>query len=229
MTSVMHTVVSSYTPTIRALEHARAQAAGLASAQAKAGLPGEALVVSVPEARGYPPLGGVPAEIAALEAHFPSVRRLSGPDATRDRVLAALPGAPLVHFACHADSDLAAAFAGRLILSDGPLSVTDISELRLGGGHLAFLSACTTALGSAGLPDEAVHLTSAFQLAGYAHVVGTLWHASDAASAELAALFYERLEAGRPVSAALHDAVATLCSRAPRTPTTWAPYVHVGP
>lgn len=55
----------------------------------------------------------------------------------------------------------------------------------LGGGHLAFLSACTTAVGSAGLPDEAIHLTSAFQLAGYAHVIGTLWPAADAASADL--------------------------------------------
>lgn len=49
-----------------------------------------------------------------------------------------------------------------------------------GRGTLAYQSACETALtGKARLLDEAIHLTSAFQLADYPHVIGTPWPIDD--------------------------------------------------
>jgi len=54
--------------------------------------------------------------------------------------------------------------------------VAAISRLRL-PGVLAYLSACSTAVTGPELADESVHIVSAFQLAGYQHVIGTLWPA----------------------------------------------------
>jgi CHAT domain-containing protein len=222
MASVMDRVISSYTPTIRVLEHARAQAR-------TDGPPPEALIISVAGAEGHLTLAGAAAEAAAVGARLPMARLLADEEATTDRVLTALAGAPLAHFACHARSDATATSSGRLILHDGPLSLTDINGLRASTGQLAFLSACTTAQGSIGLLDEAIHLASAFQLAGYAHVIGTLWPAADSVAVGVAAAFYDRFAAGRPASAALHDAVMSVRTGSSRTPSLWASYIHVGP
>jgi CHAT domain-containing protein len=54
--------------------------------------------------------------------------------------------------------------------------VASLADVQPHRAQLAFLSACQTARNPArDLLDEAIHLASAFQLAGYPHVVGTLW------------------------------------------------------
>lgn len=59
---------------------------------------------------------------------------------------------------------------------------------------LAYLSACSTTANSAdSLIDEAIHLTSAFQLAGFRHVIGTLWEVADQHSVSIAKTVYETL------------------------------------
>jgi CHAT domain-containing protein len=57
-----------------------------------------------------------------------------------------------------------------------PLSVGDISQLRVDNARIAFLSACSTAKNNAQAPlaDEVIHLASAFQVAGFPHVIGSL-------------------------------------------------------
>ncbi|WP_206306823.1 CHAT domain-containing protein [Streptomyces sp. F001] len=65
--------------------------------------------------------------------------------------------------------------SGCLVLHDGTeLRVTEVSRLDL-NADLAFLSACSTARGGYVVPDEAITVASAFLLAGYRNVVGTLW------------------------------------------------------
>jgi CHAT domain-containing protein len=59
-----------------------------------------------------------------------------------------------------------------LVVYDGQISVRDIVALRLPWAHLVYLSACTTASAGTVVPDESMHLSSAFLLAGYTHVVG---------------------------------------------------------
>ena len=57
---------------------------------------------------------------------------------------------------------------------DTALTVAEIAQLDLPDADLAFLSACNTTDTAPRLVDEAVHITGAFHLAGYRHVIGTL-------------------------------------------------------
>src|SRR5262249_12329190 len=162
-----------YPPTIRALGHARRGLAPVAGSNADA-----PLVVAMPTTPGAPDLPGATAEAAGLRGRFPGqVTVLTGSEVTHDAVLAAMRGARSVHFACHGVADLVNPSASGLILGDRQrlLTVGEVSRLRLDDAVLAYLSACSTARPGGRLADEAIHLVSAFQLAGYRHVIGTLW------------------------------------------------------
>jgi CHAT domain-containing protein len=218
--AVLDRVVSSYTPTLRALRHARDRPTS----------PDPALVaVALARTPGQQPLPATAAEAAALVHGAPRAVQLRDDEAGFDAVLGALTGSGWAHFACHAVSDPLSPSESRLLLHDRPLAVRDISRLRLQHAELAFLSACSTARGDERLADEAVHIASAFQLAGYRHVVGTLWSVLDATSARLAASFYERHRRGEPPAEALHAVVRELRAAQPMLPSAWAAYVHSGP
>ena len=81
-----------------------------------------------------------------------------------------------------------------------------------------------------------MHLTAAFQLAGYRSVIGTLWPVNDRAAMTIAEDFYTRLlrtgTAGpdpADAAAALHHAVRAHRARRPALPTQWAAHLHHGP
>jgi CHAT domain-containing protein len=131
---------------------------------------GKALAVAV---SGEPPLAAVAEEAQSVVDRMGG-RLVPGSEATRARVLALLPRYQIAHFACHAVSDLAGLTGGRLVLADGPLAVTDIARLNVPDGRLAFLSVCGTAQGSIEVLDQAIHICTAFQIAGYSDVIGTL-------------------------------------------------------
>ena len=112
------------------------------------------------------------------------------------------------------------------------LATLDLSHVRL-----AFLSACDTALGMSGpqLLDESTHLASAFQLAGFAHVVAAQWAVNDVLAARLASDFYTRLAGSGTgqldpdrCAQALRDAVARQRDSHPRRAYLWAGYIHAG-
>jgi CHAT domain-containing protein len=86
------------------------------------------------------------------------------------------------------------------MLRDGVLSIPRIAGEDMQRAELAFLSACQTALGGVRLLDESVHLSAAFQLAGYRHVIGTLWTVGDRSSAEIVAEIYRAMSGGRSES-----------------------------
>ena len=169
------------------------------------------------------------AEARELGTLIPRAQVLPHPE--RGTVLGALPGHRVAHFACHGYADLADPAMSQLILYDyqsAPLTVADVSALRL-TGSLAYLSACSTAVTSPWLANEAVHITGAFHLAGYQHVVGTLWPINDATASELARDFYDRLTQHstqtpetRLAAQALHYSARQVRAAYPRTPTLWA-------
>jgi tetratricopeptide (TPR) repeat protein len=230
--TVADRVVSSYTPTIRVLLHARrSQPAGHRSQVGH-----DVLVVAMPATPGEPALPGAGSEADLLRTRFPGqTRTLIGSGATRATVTAALPAARWAHFACHATTDLADPSASRLLLHDHqqqPLTVADVARLRLEHADLAFLSACSTARPGTWLTDEAIHLASAFQLAGFRHVIGTLWPVSDRIAADTATAIYTALTSARDTdttATALHAVTRQLRDRRPHAPAAWASHIHNGP
>ncbi|ARQ67809.1 CHAT domain-containing tetratricopeptide repeat protein [Streptomyces marincola] len=232
--TVLDRVTSSYTPTLRALRYARARERRAPADRAAL------LTVALPRTPGATALPGAEREARALRALLPT-RQLSGAEATSDAVRSALPGHPCVHFACHGVGDPADPSAGRLLVhdhQDRPLTVLDISRLDLSGARLAMLSACDTSRTAGRLSDEAIHITSAFQVAGYPHVVGTLWAVHDVVARQVAAAFYRELRGGRErdvpgldterAAVALHRATLECRARYPGAPSLWAAHVHAG-
>lgn len=227
--SVLDTVVSSYTTTLRSLRHARRP--GPRAEQ-------RALLVSMPRTPEATDLPGAGEETRRLRELMPGALALEGIHATRRAVLRVLPDFPIAHFACHAVSGPFDAAEAMLLLHDHghrPLSVREISALRLEGAELAFLSACSTTATGPLQTDEGLNMAGAFQLAGYRQVIGTLWPINDVKAADLADAVYTALTANGATGPrvaetprALHDAVVSLRDRYPATPTLWAAHIHMG-
>jgi hypothetical protein len=242
--TVMDRVVSSYIPTVRALRHARRHSPAL-------GEEGRALIVAMPTTPGIPgELPNARVEAHMVQARLPRPLLLLEPDTisnpadpsagipTRANVLAHLPGCAIVHFACHGRSDSANPSNSRLLLHDhvsSPFTVASLAPVNLGQVQLAYLSACETSFNPAvKLIDEAIHLTSAFELAGFPHVIGTLWDTDDAIAIAVARTFYSHLrtsegtlDTGRAAHA-LHHAIRIQRNQFPATPSLWAAHIHAG-
>ena len=226
--TVLDRVVSSYTTTVRGLSYARTQHPDPTA--------DSTLIVAVTTAPGTGTLEGVAVEAGILSRLIPRAEIL--PDPTRQTVLDRLPAHALVHFACHGYANWTDPGASMLILPGdraAPLTVADISALRL-TGSLAYLSACDTTVTSPNLADEAIHITGAFHLAGYAHVIGTLWPVDDTTARDLACDIYRQLtrDGSTPpdtgnAAHALHHATRTLREQHPDKPALWAAHTHTGP
>jgi hypothetical protein len=229
---VIDRVVSSYTPTIRALRYAREPGSG-------AGLDADrALIVAMPVTPGIDGALAFAAEEARqIAALLPGSVSPAAP--VRDDVLGLLSSCAIAHFACHGSSDVADPSRSRLLLHDhqtAPLTVASLASLRLDRvARLAYLSACATAVPrGAGLADEAIHLAASFQLAGYRHVIGTLWEIDDYTAVTVAGAFYTTLTSGGTAldigraPRALHDAVRAVRASQPDKPSVWASYLHAG-
>ena len=155
------------------------------------------------------------------------------------QVLALLPDADIAHFSCHGSGSRRPS-RSLLLLHDyreDPFTVASLTPVRLQRAQLAYLSACRTARNTAAhLLDEAIHLASAFQLAGYPHVVGTLWTIYDTIAVDVARAFYAGLETQRQAldvsqsAQALHHSVRDLRDNRnlASVPSQWAAYLHTG-
>ncbi|QUH06215.1 CHAT domain-containing protein [Saccharopolyspora erythraea] len=216
-------VVSSYTPTLRALARTRTRPPATRRHQ---------LTVALEHTPGLPDLPGTAVEAAHLHAAHDGIAPLTDRHATKDRVLAAMSEATWAHFACHATADLAEPSRGGLRLHDDTLTLPEISRLRLDQAELAYLSACSTAHHGARHADESLHLASAFQLAGFRHVIASLWPLDDRVAAVAAHDLYRRLP-GRSTAddaaTALHHVTRGLREAHPDRPDLWAPLIHSGP
>ncbi|MDN3027160.1 CHAT domain-containing protein [Streptomyces sp. S.PB5] len=226
-TAVIDHVVSSYTPTLRALIRARQRPA-----------PHDAprlLLMAVPDAPHQHHLPQAVPEVERIAAAHPAQYTLVTRDqATRQRALEELPRHTWAHFSCHGGQDFSRPSRGGLFLADGMLTVHDMAEQTSSQAELAFLSACQTAIGGTGLLDESIHLAAALATIGFRHVIATLWSIYDSTSPEVAAQVYTALRhsgtaAPRSVAEALHKALLHMRKSHPNQLTVWAPYIHIGP
>ncbi|THV26460.1 CHAT domain-containing protein [Glycomyces paridis] len=227
--TVLDRAVSSYTPTVKALRHARQRQAAVGAARG-------VLIVPMPTTPGLPDLRHVADETELLADLLPDALVLQAPD--RASALAALPGRAIAHFACHGSFDLADPAASGLLLNDHakrPLTAADLGAIDLDGAALAYLSACHTAVNATeALLDEGIHLAASMQAAGFPQVIATLWEVDDEIAVEIADDCYTGLidGTGRPDAAraarSLHSAVRTQRDRYRGTPSLWASHLHFG-
>ena len=241
--SAYYRVVSSYSPTIKALQHARRR---VNTANSAGDNLSKLLVISMPETPGAEPLQGASAErseIMAAVGPSTAVEMLEYPDVAS--VMARLQQCDIAHFACHGVSDPVDPSKSGLILQTATeeprqdiLNVRIACQAHLAHAKIAYLSACSTAQNRAvRLSDEVLHVVSGFQVAGFRHVVGCLWPSDDHVCVEMAKSFYSELSQDgsiryddRTVAYALHKAVVKIreSDQYRKRPLLWAQFVHFG-
>lgn len=217
--AALDSVVSSYVPGLRILAHARRSATGPAA--------NAALIVAVTDDE----LPGAEDAARAAAQRLHAGPPLIGAAAGRDIVIDALTEVGVAHFGCHATSDPAEPSGGVLHLPSGdPLTVREICRARPRAARLAFLTACSTARTSRRLANEAIHLSSAFLVAGFSEAVGTLWEIDSRDAERVTADFYRQITGRSPRDGAiaLHHSVRALRNERPGDPHVWSAYVHAG-
>jgi CHAT domain-containing protein len=213
-------VISSYSPTVRVLMNARR--AGSKTLRQT--------TVAVRDTPDMESLACTVTEASEVARRYPGTIELVNEGATAERVLASIRDSTRAHFACHAVSNPQAPSMGGLVLHDRILHVGEITRMRLQEADLAYLSACTTASPGPKHVDEAIHLASAFQVAGFRDVVGTLWQINDGVGAAVGRAFYDELsdDGARDAAVALHQVVSRVRGAHPRNPELWAVFIHSG-
>jgi len=246
--SACYRVVSSYSPTIKTLQHARRR---VNIANSSCGDLSKLLVITMPETPSAEPLQGARAErseIMAAVGPSISVETLEYPDVAS--VMARLQQCDIVHFACHGVSNTVDPSESGLILQTATeeprqdiLNVRIACQTYLAHAKIAYLSAYSTAqnravrLSALKPTDEVLHVVSGFQVAGFGHVVGCLWPSDDNVCVDVAKSFYSELSQNgsiryddRAVAFALHKAVVKIreSDQYRKRPLLWAQFVHFG-
>ena len=217
LNTVMDRVASSYNTSVKALIQSRAAQNQLNITMG----PEAAVLVSMANTPGQTYLPYVSHEIGILDGICKSMRlEVTKPPTLVSDVLSALKNCKIFHFAGHGRSHHWDSMKSALLLSDDELTVASLFEINLHHRKpfLAYLSACGTGqINDDRLPNEAIHLTAACQLAGFQHVIGTLWSVNDEASVEMANLVYKWLASrglsDQSVSEGLHHASRELRSQ----------------
>jgi CHAT domain-containing protein len=175
---------SSYIPTVSALIRARSNTTPISQS-----IVPKLLFIGQPDEA----LPSVQDEIGNVRQLGDFVDVMVGTDASRDTVIHGLQQHSWAHFACHGHlGDNAQPFHASFELHGGSrLTLLDLIQARLPNAELAFLSACHSAAGDSGTPDETIHLAAALQFCGFRSVVGTLWAMEDEDGPTIAKEFYK--------------------------------------
>lgn len=237
-----HTV--SVAPSIRFVETARHLSASRVSHPPGMLVAGDPLMPFWPRGGGaahrLPQLEFARREAEQLAARLKSVAgmdtvALVGEEATRGRIVAALPGQSLVHLATHAlieDEGTGGEVPGAIALGpsgedDGYLTASQIAALNL-RARLVVMSACNTGRGRLSA-DGVVGLVRAFLTAGVECVVASLWSVDDQSTQELMVRFYDNLLRGMPAAHALRRAMLDLRAESLYdNPLYWAAFTVTG-
>ncbi|KAK1992547.1 hypothetical protein LX36DRAFT_644595 [Colletotrichum falcatum] len=246
-------VVSSYSLSIKSIIHTRQQR--LLGTRANMDL--KAILLDMEETPGQGRLYHAKVETEAVREVCDSIGLpCNQPLPYKKDVLAVLGSCRILHFAGHGGTR-PDPLQSLLLLQDwesNPLTVESLLETNLSTNSpfLAYLSACgTSRVQDNKSVDESIHLTSAFQLAGFRHVIGTFWEVDDAVCVDMARMTYEfmgeKAFSDESVSFGLHRAMRRLRDQWIRTKSvretnrdgvlvtdpaqdtpTWVPYVHYG-
>jgi CHAT domain-containing protein len=200
-----------------------------------------ALVVGDPthaeDPASYPPLPAARQEAIGIAALYRDAVLLTGTDATKRRLLAALRTASVVHFAGHAVVNPKYPFRSRLLLAPaddddgGVLYADDVERLTLAPDTVVVLAACETAAGAVFKGEGVVNLAAPFLAAGAQSAVATLWRIDDTASRSFFLQLHRRLRRDQAPVAALSGLQRDLLrsdDETLRQPSMWAAVEAIG-
>ncbi|VUC22327.1 unnamed protein product [Clonostachys rosea] len=217
--TVIDRVKSSYSSSIKALVQTRKRSYKLPDRP-------EALLVAMENTPGLQSLPFAKEEIRIVRKELGSINIItSEPGQTKQDVLGHLTRCSFLHFAGHGYVDVKDPMGQShlLLLPDklteskesinGRLSISELLDTNTQENppFMAYLSACGTGQTKAEeFFDESLHLISGCQLAGYRHVIGTIWEVHDELCVEIARETYREL-ARSPIQddavcSALHQA-----------------------
>ena len=174
------------------------------------------------------------------------IQPLTGPEATKNKVLERIASAALVHIAAHGRAE-----TGEIVLAPNAewendpiiqksrsnvkipkekyymLKMSDVLAVRL-RARLVVLSCCHSGRGEV-KSEGVVGIARAFLAAGARSVLASLWAISDEATMEFMKSFYQHMTDGETTSAALHQAMKTLRNSEKFCAVKyWAPFVLIG-
>ncbi|KAI1451324.1 CHAT domain-containing protein [Annulohypoxylon moriforme] len=216
--SALDRVVSSYSPSIKAMKYTREN---IAKKKVEGGT-GEIVLAYMETTPSLAPLIHAGEEVSEirkiLESSQRPIKSLKQP--LKYEVIDWLNTCDIFHFAGHGESNMTDPYSSRIFLRDwntDPFNVSTLMDMNLHerSPWLAYLSACSTGeIKDDKLRDEAIHLVSACQLAGFQHVVGSFWEVSDLESVEIAKKVYMTIKDGigtnGDVALGLHQATRHL-------------------
>jgi CHAT domain-containing protein/tetratricopeptide (TPR) repeat protein len=196
-------------------------------------------------------LPGSAAECREIQALFASRGEpilLLGADADERRVVGAVAGRGVVHFAVHGlvDERYDNLFGALALtppsspagdsLFDGFLTYGEIVRMPLDSCELAVLSACETNVGPERPLEAASSLAQAFFAAGARHVVASHWNVSDESTRILMVAFLKAVARQQTDGVRIDHATALQAARRVvradarwKTPRYWAPFIITGP
>jgi hypothetical protein len=240
--NTLSNAISSYIPTLKALSYAREKAFTFPASDSSL------LIVAMPKTPGHSSLVSVDSEAGSVAGLTPEGVRteiLNSPSVKA--TLEKLPSFNAIHFACHGIPDTKNPLNSHFLLHRpngdrtpdiNKLTAGAVSNINIERAQIAYLSACSTAKPEwKQHEDEALHIASTFQLAGFSHVLANMWQSDDDACLKVSTEFYrnlfdDELSGGvcghRRVSAAFHCAVKKLRDEHPKLPLLWSPFIHTG-
>lgn len=207
--SVLDRVMSSYSSSVKAIIYAR---------QLHFALPASALLLAMDNTPGCSPL---PFALKELDVLRDVCRSMAIDTVESERpvhdIMSQMLRCGIFHFAGHGSTDDHDPSKSNLVLEDGKLMVSYLLEqnLRDSQPFLAYLSVCGTGrIRNERFYDESINLISAFQSAGFCHVIGTLWEVNDNLCVDVARITYEGIRDGgmtdESVCLGLHKALKEL-------------------
>ncbi|HKI06574.1 MAG TPA: CHAT domain-containing protein [Thermoanaerobaculia bacterium] len=194
--------------------------------------PGHLLAIGDPEVispagNTYFSLPGARREIERIAGLFPEPVVLTGREATRDRLLAELGKASIVHVATHFlvgrnPGSSRIVLAGPAGDSSGSLDAAAIARLSLPHLRLVVLSGCATNREAEPSLEGTFAAAGSFLAAGAGEAVATLWPVGDRFTADLMTRFYRELLSGYDTDEALRRAQLALLDGV--QPAQWAAF-----
>lgn len=212
--TVLDRVMSSYSSSVKALIHGRRRPVVASTTSA--------LLVAMEHTPGYSRLPFAAAEIKVVSGLCKSMAlNPIKPRRYKQDMISQLKECKIFHFAGHGHTDTMDPSQSHLLLEDSEeLTVGTLLDINLceRSPFLAYLSACGTGqIKEESYLDESIHLIGGYQLAGFRHVIGTLWEVDDKLCVDMARITYEEIGSGRltdkSVCWGLHKATRELRGR----------------